>query len=38
VVAVFSLVIYNWARATASKPAEIEQSIDEVVVTESPAH
>ncbi|MGW2934038.1 APC family permease [Streptomyces sp. NPDC001156] len=38
VVAVFSLVIYNWARATASKPAEIEQSIDEVVVTEAPAH
>ncbi|MEU6649435.1 APC family permease [Streptomyces sp. NPDC046900] len=38
VVAVFSLVIYNWARATASKPAEIEESIHEVVVTEAPAH
>ncbi|MFE0512791.1 APC family permease [Streptomyces sp. NPDC058964] len=38
VVAVFSLVIYYWARATASRPEEIERSIDEVVVTDAPAH
>ncbi|GLP63989.1 amino acid permease [Streptomyces sp. TUS-ST3] len=37
-IAVFSLAIYYWARATASSAAEIERSIDEVVVTEAPAH
>ncbi|KUN67471.1 amino acid permease [Streptomyces canus] len=38
VVTVFSLVIYYWAKATASRPEDIERSIDEVVVTEAPAH
>jgi amino acid transporter len=38
VVAAFSLVIYYWARATASPPEEIERSIEEVVVTDAPAH
>lgn len=38
VVAVFSLGIYYWAKATASKPEEIERSIEEVVVTDAPAH
>ncbi|MEV7689306.1 APC family permease [Streptomyces bungoensis] len=38
VVAVFSLGIYYWAKATASKPEAIERSIDEVVVTDAPAH
>ena len=38
VVAVFSLVIYYWAKATASRPEEIERSIDEVVITDAPAH
>ncbi|TVZ80639.1 APC family permease [Streptomyces sp. BK340] len=38
VVAVFSLVIYYWAKATASKPEAIERSIEEVVVTDAPAH
>ncbi|WP_030339854.1 APC family permease [Streptomyces sp. NRRL S-1022] len=38
IVAVFSLVVYYWAKATASKPEAIEQSIDEVVVTDAPAH
>ncbi|MFE1832952.1 APC family permease [Streptomyces sviceus] len=37
-IAVFSLAIYYWARATASPAAEIERSIDEVVVTDAPAH
>ncbi|MFF7132900.1 MULTISPECIES: amino acid permease [unclassified Streptomyces] len=37
-IAVFSLAIYYWARATASSAAEIERSIDEVVVTDAPAH
>jgi amino acid transporter len=37
-IAVFSLGIYYWARATASPAAEIERSIDEVVVTDAPAH
>ncbi|MFF7277429.1 amino acid permease [Streptomyces griseorubiginosus] len=37
-IAVFSLVIYYWARATASPAAEIERSIEEVVVTDAPAH
>ncbi|MFC8515242.1 APC family permease [Streptomyces sp. NPDC057257] len=38
IIAVFSLVIYYWARATASNTAEIERSIEEVVVTDAPAH
>ncbi|MFF9405555.1 APC family permease [Streptomyces anandii] len=38
VVAAFSLVIYYWAKATASAPEEIERSIEEVVVTDAPAH
>ncbi|WP_225839115.1 APC family permease [Streptomyces sp. NK08204] len=38
VVAAFSLGIYYWAKATASKPEEIERSIGEVVVTDAPAH
>ncbi|MEU6774847.1 APC family permease [Streptomyces sp. NPDC046759] len=38
VVAVFSLVIYYWAKATASKPEQIERDIEEVVVTDAPAH
>ncbi|MFG2124865.1 APC family permease [Streptomyces sp. NPDC048710] len=38
VVAVFSLVIYYWAKATASKTEAIERSIEEVVVTDAPAH
>ncbi|MEU6092434.1 APC family permease [Streptomyces sp. NPDC047085] len=38
VVAAFSLGIYYWAKATASKPEAIERSIDEVVVTDAPAH
>lgn len=38
VVTAFSLVIYYWARACASPPEEIERSIDEVAVTEAPAH
>ncbi|MFF0461307.1 APC family permease [Streptomyces mexicanus] len=38
VVAAFSLAVYSWAKATASRPEEIERSIEEVVVTETPAH
>ncbi|MDF3299599.1 APC family permease [Streptomyces tropicalis] len=38
VVAAFSLGIYYWARATASRTEQIERSIDEVVVTDAPAH
>ncbi|WP_405522299.1 APC family permease [Streptomyces canus] len=38
VVTGFSLVIYYWAKATASRPEDIERSINEVVVTEAPAH
>ncbi|MET8246840.1 APC family permease [Streptomyces sp. NPDC005202] len=38
VVAAFSLVVYVWAKATASRPEEIERSIEEVVVTDAPAH
>ncbi|MFI8241709.1 APC family permease [Streptomyces sp. NPDC085866] len=38
VVTVFSLVIYYWAKATASKTEAIERSIEEVVVTDAPAH
>jgi amino acid transporter len=38
VIAVFSLIIYYWAKATASQPEDIERSIDEIVVTEAPAH
>lgn len=38
VIAVFSLVIYYWARATSSKREDIERSIEEVVVTDAPAH
>ncbi|KOG38656.1 APC family permease [Streptomyces resistomycificus] len=38
VVTVFSLAIYYWARGSASRPEEIERSIDDVAVTEAPAH
>ncbi|GHE60806.1 amino acid permease [Streptomyces spiralis] len=38
VVAAFSLGIYYWAKATASRSEEIERSIEEVVVTDAPAH
>ncbi|MFE9452959.1 APC family permease [Streptomyces sp. NPDC006739] len=38
VIAVFSVVIYYWARATASKTEDIERSIEEVVVTDAPVH
>ncbi|MEV5959816.1 APC family permease [Streptomyces sp. NPDC051987] len=38
VIAVFSMVIYYWARATSSSTEDIERSIDEVVVTEAAAH
>ncbi|MFI2205242.1 APC family permease [Streptomyces sp. NPDC020192] len=38
VVTVFSLGIYYWAKATASAPEAIERSIEEVVVTDAPAH
>ncbi|MEW2286909.1 APC family permease [Streptomyces sp. NPDC047841] len=38
IVAAFSLVVYYWAKATASRPEAIERSIDEVVVTDAPAH
>ncbi|MCF3130958.1 APC family permease [Streptomyces olivochromogenes] len=38
VVAAFSVAIYYWAKATAARPEEIEHSIDEVVVTDAPAH
>ncbi|MFG3294774.1 APC family permease [Streptomyces sp. NPDC048179] len=38
VIAVFSVVIYYWAKATSSSAADIERSIDEVVVTDAPAH
>ncbi|MFI9172366.1 APC family permease [Streptomyces lincolnensis] len=37
-VAAFSLVVYYWARASASPAEEIERSIDEIAVTEVPAH
>ncbi|MGW4563768.1 APC family permease [Streptomyces sp. NPDC004561] len=38
VVAAFSLGIYYWAKATASNTEQIERDIDEVVVTDAPAH
>ncbi|WP_433448985.1 APC family permease [Streptomyces sp. CA-142005] len=38
VVAAFSLGIYYWAKATASAPEQIERDIEEVVVTDAPAH
>ncbi|MBC2864322.1 APC family permease [Streptomyces mexicanus] len=38
VVAAFSLAVYYWAKATASRAEEIERSIEEVVVTEAAAH
>ncbi|MEV6025914.1 APC family permease [Streptomyces sp. NPDC052036] len=38
VIAAFSLLIYYWAKATASHSEEIERSIEEVVVTDAPAH
>ncbi|MFJ3720727.1 APC family permease [Streptomyces sp. NPDC090057] len=38
VVTAFSLGVYYWAKATASKPEAIERSIEEVVVTDAPAH
>jgi amino acid transporter len=37
-IAVFSIGIYYWARATSSTVEDIERSIDEVVVTDAPAH
>jgi hypothetical protein len=37
-IAAFSVGIYYWARATASPAEEIERSIEEVVVTDAPAH
>nr|WP_089105665.1 APC family permease [Streptomyces hyaluromycini] len=38
VIAAFSIGIYYWAKATASTAEDIERSIDEVVVTDAPAH
>lgn len=38
VVAAFSLGVYYWAKATASEPEQIERDIEEVVVTDAPAH
>ncbi|WP_329245320.1 APC family permease [Streptomyces sp. NBC_01478] len=38
VVTVFSLGIYYWAKATSSTAEDIERSIDEVVITDAPAH
>jgi amino acid transporter len=38
VVSAFSLIVYYWARACASRTEEIERSIEEVVVTDAPAH
>jgi amino acid transporter len=38
VVAAFSLAVYYWAKACASRPEEIERSIREVEVAEIPAH
>ncbi|MFJ8054262.1 APC family permease [Streptomyces luteogriseus] len=38
VIAVFSLAIYYWARASASLSGEIERSIEEVAVAEVPVH
>jgi amino acid transporter len=38
IVAAFSLGIYYWARAVASRPEEIQRSIDEVVVVDAPTH
>ncbi|MFJ4276362.1 hypothetical protein [Streptomyces massasporeus] len=38
VIAVFSLAIYHWARASASVPGEIERSIGEVAVAEVSVH
>ncbi|MGW1300191.1 APC family permease [Streptomyces sp. NPDC002514] len=38
VIAAFSLAIYYWAKGTASRPEEIERSIEEVTITEAPAH
>ncbi|KIE25615.1 amino acid permease [Streptomyces sp. MUSC 125] len=38
VVGAFSLAVYYWARATASKAEAIERSIEEVVVSDAPAH
>ncbi|MFB7500820.1 APC family permease [Streptomyces sp. NPDC056161] len=38
VIAAFSLAIYYWAKGTASRPEEIERSIEEVTLTEAPAH
>jgi amino acid transporter len=37
-IAVFSIGIYYWARSTSSTVEDIERSIDEVVVTDAPAH
>ncbi|MFL4908381.1 APC family permease [Streptomyces sp. MMS24-I2-30] len=38
VIAAFSLAIYYWAKGTASRHEEIERSIEEVTITEAPAH
>ncbi|MDX2681808.1 APC family permease [Streptomyces sp. NY05-11A] len=38
VVTGFSLAVYYWAKASASRPEEIERSIEEVTVADAPAH
>ncbi|MFI7299324.1 APC family permease [Streptomyces sp. NPDC050121] len=38
VVTGFSLAVYYWAKASASRPEEIERSIGEVTVADAPAH
>ncbi|MEU2285188.1 APC family permease [Streptomyces sp. NPDC013178] len=38
VVAAFSLVIYYWAKASASRAEDIERSIEDVAVVDVPAH
>ncbi|MFF8972632.1 APC family permease [Streptomyces sp. NPDC014995] len=38
VVALFSLAIYYWAKASASRSEDIERSIEEVAVVDAPAH
>jgi amino acid transporter len=38
VITVFSVGIYYWAKATASTSEQIERDIEEVAVTDAPAH
>jgi hypothetical protein len=38
VVTGFSLAVYYWAKASASRPEEIERSIGEVTFADAPAH